>query len=283
MCTEFVHLSQFRVSRSFKVFDFHPIHAILTPEGVCYITCISALHGFILFVMIFRPPCMSSCIPQVYKKADKNGDGSITFNEFLDAYADVNTRDTMHTDAPANSRKSDTHHLDGIMTEEDVRRGCRYFWSNDKDCDGKLNAVEFAGMLSSLGMELEQRDVSRAFRMADIDSDGYIGFGEFVRAYLNKIQPRALTNDKIETIYEHNDIGMKGYLTAKEFRLAMASLGCDMDEGAANKLLSVATGKSKKGRINIGDFCRFLDIESDALGVRMARKALRERRLSVKD
>ena len=192
-------------------------------------------------------------LTHAYKTADKDKDGTISFQEFMDAFTD----ERIHRDATNTTGAEGTH--EAQISEKDLRNGCRYFWDSDLDRDGKLTAAEFGVMLKSLGMKLNQREVIRAFKAADVDGNGIVGFGEFVRAYLNKMTSKTLTNQQVKDIFHKNDTHHEGLLTKQQFGQALRALGNNHEESRLEKYMSL-TCKNQDGRVTLNEFCVFLDI-----------------------
>ena len=144
------------------------------------------------------------------------------------------------------------------FTQESIIRGCKYFWESDKDMDGRLNQIEFTNMVHTLGMDLDERSVHRAFRIADIDDNNLITFGEFITVYMNEIKPGSLTPNRIKGVFHTCDTSHKGHLTLGEFRAAMCKLGNVMGEKEAGNLLVKLVVKET---INLEEFCSFLGLK----------------------
>ena len=202
---------------------------------------------------------------QVYKRADKNGDGTITFNEFLLAYSEQPIIDGRNSGADGTFVRRNVTREPSKFTQDAIMRGCKYFWESDSDGDGRLNHAEFAHMLQSLGMNLDVRSVYRAFRIVDVDDNNLISFGEFATVYMNEIKPDSLTPDKIKWIFHNCDKSRKGYLTRKEFQAAMRELGNVVNEEKSRELFEHAAGESK-GSLSLEAFCTFLGLESEEAG-----------------
>lgn len=199
---------------------------------------------------------------RAYARVDQNGDGTISFREFRDAYC---SEHMVAKELPKRGRASAT---DGRAPQSESREtsdidlndGCKYFWNSDKNCDGKLSTGEFSTMVNTLGMKLNQRDVRQAFKLADVDGDGFIDFDEFVKAYLSKIKSRsALTNEQIKSIYYKNDTRRKGFLTKQEFGQAMRMLGNNLDEESLDRVMAVID-KNYDGKVTLQEYSTFLGL-----------------------
>jgi len=217
-------------------------------------------------------------LKKAYERVDRDGSGSISFKEFLDCYkTQISTSEIYNgsriSDGNNTRRKPNRHSKDfddslrksfsDPSTEMDViKNGCSYFWNSDKDNDGKSSLTEFSTMIQALGMKLNQRDIAKAFRAADVDGSGCMHFGEYMRAYLVKITT-SLTNAKIKDIFQKHDIDRKGYLLREEFRCVMRMLGnVNVDERGLEKLMFSATRSNQGMRVSWKNLCDLLGIQA---------------------
>ena len=206
---------------------------------------------------------------RAYERADTDGSGTISFKEFLDCYKNQ----MMLTGSQHSKDATITHNVETVpekaatkerSSTEVVQNGCRYFWNSDQDNDGKLSLQEFTLMIQALGMKLNTRDITKAFRVADVNGSGFMQFGEYMRMYLVRITT-ALTFNRIKEMFAQNDSNRKGYLTRDEFRSLMKMLGNgNMDDRGLDKLISCACGTTVQGaasaKVSWKDLCEWLDI-----------------------
>lgn len=88
---------------------------------------------------------------------DSNGNGSIEFNELVEAIMpDMNEE---------------------VLINQDQLMGV--FRSFDKDGNGYITAAELAGQMAKMGSPLSYRELSEMMRDADTNGDGVISFQEF--------------------------------------------------------------------------------------------------------
>lgn len=75
----------------------------------------------------------------------------------------------------------------------DVMKKCRqYFSALDKDGDGTMDRIEFRKMIAKFGMELDAKELERAYHKADLNRDGVITFKEFFDAYSSDISSNSV-------------------------------------------------------------------------------------------
>ena len=93
---------------------------------------------------------------ELMKSADKNDNGTIEFNEFLDVMSS---------------------NLEETDLEQDLRLAFKLF---DEDDNGLISESELRKVLSSLQMNYSDAEIERMVNEADLDGDGSISYNEFV-------------------------------------------------------------------------------------------------------
>ena len=96
--------------------------------------------------------------PELYdmiREVNKNGSGSIEFNDFLGLMNSV-------------SKKQGS--------ENDLQDAFNVF---DADADGRIGVNDLKKVIQSLGESLSEAEISDLFQVADHDKDGFINFKEF--------------------------------------------------------------------------------------------------------
>lgn len=97
-------------------------------------------------------------LEDLIKKIDRNGDGKIQLNEFLDIMG-----------AKQKYAKA---------LEEEVRVAFEFF---DLDGNGFISVTELKQVALELGEELTEGEIDEMIREADVDGDGQVDFNEFLR------------------------------------------------------------------------------------------------------
>ena len=88
--------------------------------------------------------------------ADKDGDGEISFEEFVNL----------------------VQGMKGGDSEEDMKKAFKYF---DIDGDGAISKEDMKEAMLRLGNKLTDRDIERIFKESDVDNNGLVSYEEFVR------------------------------------------------------------------------------------------------------
>ena len=191
-------------------------------------------------------------------------------NESLSSITSVSSSEcsSAETQDKEAGTSSGTSSVAAPTLDKRTKIGCWYFWNSDTDCDGRLSMTEFSHLLHTLGMlNVSQRQLKLAFKVADKNSDSYISFMEYLMTHLNEIVPVPLTSHTITHIFHHYDEEGKGVLTEKQFRRAMRSLGHKGDELGVRKLMQFASKNSlnSKRAIFYEDFSKLLCLEQDGV------------------
>ncbi|KAF9176699.1 calmodulin-like 3 [Haplosporangium sp. Z 767] len=102
-----------------------------------------------------------------FSKADKNKDGKIAFNEFMDACYSMG----LGVNAPASGEpsKKDPKEVDAI------------FRNFDLDADGFISSKELGKVLSGQGENLNDAELNDMIKAADKNNDGKVDREEFAK------------------------------------------------------------------------------------------------------
>ncbi|KAI1291505.1 calmodulin-like 3 [Mortierella claussenii] len=102
-----------------------------------------------------------------FSRADKNKDGKITFNEFLDACHDLG----LGHDAPAS----------GIPTKKSEKEIDAIFKAFDLDGNGFISPQELKQVMAKQGDQLSKDEIKEMITAADTNGDGQIDRQEFAK------------------------------------------------------------------------------------------------------
>ncbi|KAJ0234499.1 Calmodulin-1 [Hirschfeldia incana] len=101
-------------------------------------------------------------LQDMFKEVETDGDGTIDFPEFLILMAKK---------------------IKGTDSEEEMKEAFRVF---DKDQSGFISAAELRHVMTNLREKLTDEEVEEMVREADVDGDGQINYGEFVKIMMAK-------------------------------------------------------------------------------------------------
>ncbi|KAI9247731.1 calmodulin-like protein [Sporodiniella umbellata] len=102
-----------------------------------------------------------NAIQKTIQANDKNGDGKIDFDEFVNIMSDI---------LLPTPRSGSQHELEEL-------RLC--FEKFDKNSDGKISEQELKEVMTGLGEKLSEKEIKEMMTEADTNKDGYIDFEEF--------------------------------------------------------------------------------------------------------
>jgi calmodulin len=71
--------------------------------------------------------------------------------------------------------------LNNVDSEDEVMKAFRVF---DKNGAGFVSAAELRGILTSLGEKLIEEEVDELFKEGEIDSNGFINYGDICQAVI---------------------------------------------------------------------------------------------------
>ena len=105
-------------------------------------------------------------IKKLLKELDQDGDGTIDITEFLDKVGSGSKRDVIHK---------------ALVKRSGIRKA---FEKYDKDGNGFITSDEFRKVVEDkYGSKLSSKEVKKLMKEADINGDGKIDYGEFLKAF----------------------------------------------------------------------------------------------------
>eukprot|EP00027_Filamoeba_sp_ATCC50430_P009746 CAMPEP_0168559194 /NCGR_PEP_ID=MMETSP0413-20121227/10388_1 /TAXON_ID=136452 /ORGANISM="Filamoeba nolandi, Strain NC-AS-23-1" /LENGTH=151 /DNA_ID=CAMNT_0008590395 /DNA_START=137 /DNA_END=595 /DNA_ORIENTATION=- len=96
-------------------------------------------------------------IAEMIKSVDKDGNGTVEFDEFVEL---------MHK------------HMSEEPTDDDMLAAFRTF---DKNGDGVINFAELKEVMHQMGEKLSDQEIKDMIKAADMNDDGLIDYKEFVK------------------------------------------------------------------------------------------------------
>ncbi|CAO1420024.1 unnamed protein product [Diamesa hyperborea] len=104
-------------------------------------------------------------LQEMLAEVDVDGDGNVSFEEFVDILSNIQDNDQQETSAD--------------QEERELRDAFRVF---DKHNRGYITASDLRAVLQCLGEDLDEDEIEDMIKEVDVDGDGRIDFLEFVYA-----------------------------------------------------------------------------------------------------
>ncbi|KAH7867498.1 hypothetical protein Vadar_034279 [Vaccinium darrowii] len=120
----------------------------------------------------------------------------------------------------------------------------------DSNRDGKISREEYKAMLRALGKENMIRELSKIFRAADLNGDGYIDFKEFLEVH--KKEGGVKTMD-IQRAFRDFDSDGDGKISAEEVFELLKRIGEKCSLGDCRKMVR-AVDANGDGVIDMDEF-----------------------------
>lgn len=129
-------------------------------------------HELLTVMKNIRQPATDSDIQDMITHADKDGNGTVEFDEFLSMMARRLTVQDPEDEESARRRH-----------EAEMRQAFQVF---DIDGDGLIDAHELRQTMANLGENLSDEDVRAMIKEADKNGDGKVDYDEFVHMIYTK-------------------------------------------------------------------------------------------------
>jgi len=163
------------------------------------------------------------------------------------------------TTANATSRDVRRGSLDNLvkqynLNEETLANYKEAFRMFDRDGDGSITTNELGSVMHSLGCRTTFYELESFVHQIDDDGNGTIEFEEFVRLMVERLQKHtADEDDDLRKAFEVFDRDHDGYVSAKDLKLAMRSLGEKLSEVELREMINEAD-KDGDGKVNFDEF-----------------------------
>ena len=145
------------------------------------------------------------------------------------------------------------------VPEEELEEYKDAFNLFDKDGKGYITRKEFGKALKNLGQTVSAEDLDKIMLELDSDGSGQIEFPEFV-TYMQKTKVTEEVEDEDEIIkaFMNFDKDNKNYITCREFKYVLCSLGKDnkFTDEEAEELFKEAD-LDKDGKLQYREFVEF--------------------------
>lgn len=147
------------------------------------------------------------------------------------------------------------------LSDEEIAGLREMFKMIDTDNSGAITFEELKAGLKRFGANLNESEIYKLMRAADIDNNGTIDYGEFVAAtlHLNKIEK----GDYLYAAFSYFDKDGSGYITLDELQKACDEFG--IQEGHLDDMMKEAD-QNNDGRIDYDEFAAMMHKEITDLG-----------------
>ena len=110
---------------------------------------------------------------------------------------------------------------------EDIKTVFQIF---DKDGNGRISKEEVGCLLKSLGRDFAEEDIKKLIAETDKDNNGTIELAEFI-AYMDVVSVKPLSQlEEVVEAFKIFDIDNNGWITCDEFKSILMNFGGDFTE-----------------------------------------------------
>ncbi|XP_035693451.1 calmodulin-A-like [Branchiostoma floridae] len=140
------------------------------------------------------------------------------------------------------------------LTEEQIAEYRQAFDMFDQNGDGHITTAELGNVLRALGQNPTDAELRDMIKKADVDGDGTTNFSEFLRLVSRK-STRENTEQELLDAFRAFDKDGNGYITKRELRHVMSSLGTELTEEELMKIIREAD-RDGDGQISYQEFVK---------------------------
>ncbi|KAJ8450269.1 hypothetical protein Cgig2_004726 [Carnegiea gigantea] len=156
-----------------------------------------------------------------------------------------------HSSSNRRSRSYSSSHL------SDMNEVKKVFDRFDKNGDGKISGEELAGVMSALGSEPSQEEVTRMMEEMDSDRDGFVSLDEFAEFCARKVDGDESGVRELRDAFGMYDQDNNGLISANELHLVLSRLGelCSVED-CSRMIQSVDSDGD--GNVNFDEFRKMM-------------------------
>lgn len=126
------------------------------------------------------------------------------------------------------------------------------FRAFDADNDGSITAAELGGVMSSLGYNPSEQDVSAMMQQGDTNKDGLLSVEEFLEMNAKNLELGGLA-DFLKNAFEALDADGDETVTGGELHGIMLNLGFNLSEEDCNNIIA-SMDADGDGAVSFDDF-----------------------------
>ena len=110
----------------------------------------------------------------------------------------------------------------GSKQYKDMKAAFDFF---DKNHSGRINVSELGGVLKNIGRNPSEQEVKDMMSTVDQDSDGFLGFEEYVMIVGNQSRFQISAEEELKEQFRMFDLNGDGVVTKDELKKVMAGMG----------------------------------------------------------
>lgn len=143
------------------------------------------------------------------------------------------------------------------ITEEEIAEFQEAYAMFDKDGDGHITKKEVREMMVSLGQDPTEEEVADMVNEVDTDGNGVIDFNEFLTMMARK---KSAKEEELETVeaFRVFDVDGDGFITADELRSVMTKLGESLSAEEIEEMI-VTADTDGDGKVDYEEFVKMMN------------------------
>lgn len=142
------------------------------------------------------------------------------------------------------------------LSPEQVAEFKEAFSKFDKDGDGSINTQELGTVMQALGKDLSEAELKEFISKVDTDADGVISFPEFLEEMVRGMKAWGKKQD-LQEAFRVFDVDRNGYISVDELKQVMAKLGEELSQEVLEAMIHEAD-VDQDGQVNYEEFVRIL-------------------------
>jgi len=128
----------------------------------------------------------------------------------------------------------ETKYKSSIFTPDEVGEFAAVFHQFDKDGDNEISKDDLAKILADLGAAPNNEDIDKMMEMLNVDKNGYINFGEFLKLLE---QTKFSTDEQLMQTFKYFDKDHNGFIDDEELIDLMATVGVKLNKTEAQNMI----------------------------------------------
>lgn len=145
------------------------------------------------------------------------------------------------------------------LSPEQVAEFKEAFSKFDKDGDGSINTQELGTVMQALGKDLSEAELKEFISKVDTDADGVISFPEFLEEMVRGMKAWGKKQD-LQEAFRVFDVDRNGYISVDELKQVMAKLGEELSQEVLEAMIHEAD-VDQDGQVNYEEFVRILSLK----------------------